>query len=105
MKRIAALAVVLLASQASASIALFADGRSMKISAYKLVDETAIQLSFKNGGAMTMPLARIERIVDDEVIEGEKAPEVAKLTEEGSFPKQSWRYNCARTPKFRTNSD
>ena len=105
MKRIAALTVFLLASQASASIALFTDGRSMKISAYKLVNDTAIQLSFKNGGAMTMPLTRIERIVDDEVIEVEKAPEVAKLIEEGVFPKQSWRYDGARAPIFRTKYD
>ena len=105
MKRIAALAIFLLASQASASIALFTDGRSMKIRDYKLVDETAIQLSFKNGGAMTMPLTRIERIVDDEVVEVEKAPEVAKVIEEGVFPKQSWRYDAARGPIFRSKYD
>ena len=94
MKRIAALGIAFFAAlPASASIALFTDGRSMKISAYKLVDETAIQLSFKNGGAMTMPLTRIERIIDDEVIEVEKAPEVQKLIAEGVFPKQSWRYS------------
>ena len=105
MKRIAALAVFLLASQASASIALFTDGRSMKITAYKLVDDTAIQLSFKNGGAMTMPLTRIERIVDDEVIEVEKAPEVQKLIETGVFPKQSWCYDAGRGPIFRSQYD
>jgi hypothetical protein len=105
MKRIAALAVFLLASQASASIALFTDGRSMKITAYKLVDDTAIQLSFKNGGAMTMPLTRIERIVDDEVIEVEKAPEVQKLIETGVFPKQSWCYDAGRGPIFRSKYD
>ena len=77
----------------------------MKIRDYKLVDETAIQLSFKNGGAMTMPLTRIERIVDDEVVEVEKAPEVAKVVEEGVFPKQSWRYDAARGPIFRSKYD
>jgi len=50
---------------ASASIALFTDGRSMKISGFKLVDENTIQLTFKNGGAMTMALNRVERILDD----------------------------------------
>jgi hypothetical protein len=106
MKRIAALGIAFFAAlPASASIALFTDGRSMKISAYKLVDETAIQLSFKNGGAMTMPLTRIERIVDDEVIEVEKAPEVKKMIEEGVFPKRSWRYETARGPIFRSKYD
>src|SRR6266516_1476134 len=106
MKRIAALGIAFFAAlPASASIALFTDGRSMKISAYKLVDETTIQLSFKNGGAMTMLLTRIERIVEDEVIEVEKVPEVQKLIAEGVFPKQSWRYDIARAPIFRSKYD
>jgi len=106
MKRIAALGIAFFAAlPASASIALFINGRAMKISAYKLVDENAIQLSFKNGGAMTMPLTRIERIVDDEVIEVEKAPEVTKLIEEGVFPKQSWCYDAGRGPIFRSKYD
>src|SRR5438270_3873888 len=90
---------------ASASIAVFTDGRSMKISGFKLVEANAIQLTFKNGGAMTMPLNRIERILDDEVIEVEKAPEVKKMIEEGVFPKRSWRYDLARGPMFRSKYD
>jgi soluble lytic murein transglycosylase-like protein len=106
MKRIAALAMSMLAAlPASASIALFTDGRSMKISGYKLVDESAIVLSFKNGGAMTMALARIERILDDEVIEVEAVPEVKKLIEEGVFPKQSWGYQAERGPIFHSKYD
>src|SRR5438067_6663247 len=106
MKRIAALAIgFLAAAPASASIALFTDGRSMKISGYKLVDDIAIQLTFKNGGAMTMPLARIERILDDEIVEIEKTPEVKKMIEEGIFPKRSWRYDAARSPIFRSKYD
>jgi len=62
MKKLA-LAITLLcaALPASASIALFTDGRSMKISGFRLIDQNAIQLTFKNGGAMTMPLNRIPR--------------------------------------------
>ncbi len=90
---------------ASASIALFTDGRSMKISGFKLVDENTIQLTFKNGGAMTMALNRVERILDDEVIEIEKAPEMKKMIEEGVFPKRSWRYDAARGPIFRSKYD
>jgi hypothetical protein len=106
MKRIAALAFALAAAlPASAGIALFTDGRSMKISGYKLVESNAIQLTFKNGGAMTMPLNRIERILDDEVIEVEKVPEVKKMIEEGVFPKRPWHYDAARGPMFRSKYD
>jgi len=89
---------------ASASIALFSDGRSMKISSYKLIDENAIQLSFKNGGVVTMPLNRIERILDDEVVEID-APDVKKLLEEAVFPKRSWAYDKSRGPIFHSKYD
>jgi len=106
MKRLVALVVALAAAlPASASIALFTDGRSMKISGFKLVDENAIQLTFKNGGAMTMPLNRIERILDDEVIEVEKTPEVKKMIEQGLFPKRPWHYDAARGPMFKSKYD
>ena len=77
----------------------------MKISGFKLVDENAIQLTFKNGGAMTMPLNRIERILDDEVIEVEKTPEVKKMIEQGLFPKRPWHYDAARGPMFKSKYD
>jgi hypothetical protein len=98
MKRIAALAVLVVALPASASIALFTDGRSLKIAGFKVV-ETSIQLAFKNGGAMTVPLTRVERIVDDEIVPIEAAaPECA-------FPQRSWRYQATRGPVFRSKFD
>jgi soluble lytic murein transglycosylase-like protein len=106
MKRIVASAIVLLvALPASASIALFTDGRSMKIASFKLVSDAAIELTFKNGGAVIMPLGRIERILDDEVVEIEAVPEVKKLIEEGIFPKRSWCYDAAHGPIFRSKYD
>jgi soluble lytic murein transglycosylase-like protein len=106
MKRLILLAFTLAAAiPASASIALFTDGRSMKVSGFKLIDENNIRLSFKNGGAVTMPLARVERIVDDEVVETEKAAEVKKLIEAGIFPKSSWRYDAKRGPIFQSKFD
>jgi hypothetical protein len=102
-RKFALLAVtLLLAIPASASIALFTDGRSMKVSGFKLIDENNIQLTFKNGGVVTMPLARVERIVDDEVVEIEKTAEVKKLIEEGIFPKSSWHYDAKRAPIFQS---
>jgi hypothetical protein len=98
-------ATLLLAIPASASIALFTDGRSMKVSGFKLIDENNIQLTFKNGGAVTMPLTRVERIVDDEVVEAEKTAEVKKLIEAGIFPKSSWRYDAKRGPIFQSKFD
>ena len=101
MKKILLTAVLAAAAiPASASIALLTDGRSMKVSGFKLVDENNIQLSFRNGGAVTMPLARVERIIDDEVVESEKTAEVKKLIEAGIFPKSSWRYDAKRGPIF-----
>jgi len=105
MRKMVLLGILLAALPASASIALFTDGRSMKISGYKLIDESAIQLTFKNGGALTMPLTRIERILDDEVIEIEAVPEVKKMIEEGIFPKRSWRYDAHRRPLFTSKYD
>ncbi len=105
MKQMAVLAVLTLALPASASIALFTDGRSMKITGYKLVDQNAVQLTFKNGGAVTMPLTRIERILDDEIVEIEAVPEVKKIIEKGVFPKRSWRYDVARGPIIRSKYD
>ena len=91
---------------AGADIALLTDGRSMKIEAYKVVDEEAIQLTLKSGGRLTMPLERVERIVDDEVVSVEIVAEVKKAMEhEGIFPKRSWRYDETRGPIFKTKFD
>ena len=106
MKRFLIAAVLASAAlPASASIALFTDGRTMKISAFKLIDKNAIQLTLKNGGAVIMPLARVERIVDDEVVEVEKDAEVKKLIEEGIFPRRKWHYETLRGPLFSSKFD
>ena len=101
--------LLLLASAlpASASIALFADGRTMKIDSYKLKDENDIVLTLKGGGAMTIPLTRIDRIVDDEIAPPAIVAEVKKIVEEegGIFPKRSWRYDASRGPIFRSRYD
>src|ERR1051325_2901535 len=92
---------------ASASIALFSDGRTMKIDSYKVLSENDIELKLKSGGAMTIPLVRIDRIVDDEVAPPAVIAEVKKIVEEegGIFPKRSWRYDEKRGPIFRSKYD
>lgn len=89
---------------ATASIAVFTDGRAMKIDAYK-VDEDVVNLTLKGGGVMSMPLQRIDRIVDDEVVTPELIAEVKKIVESGVFPKRSWRYDESSKPLFKTKFD
>jgi hypothetical protein len=98
-----AMLVVSAALPASASIALFTDGRSMKVDKFKAVDDT-MQLTLKGGGVVTVPLARIDRVIDDEVTTPEVVAEVKKIVEEhhGVFPERSWRYNEASAPLFNT---
>lgn len=100
-------AVVLAAAMpASASIALFTDGRTMKIEGYKLVGEVYVQLTMKNGGAITVPLTRVERIVDDEIVPPAIVAEVKKIVEEeGIFPKRSWHYDESRGPITKSKFD
>jgi hypothetical protein len=91
---------------AGADIALFTDGRSMKIDGYKVTGETEIQLTLRNGGRLTMPIERLERIIDDEVVPVEVVAEIKKAVEhEGIFPKRSWRYDERRGPIFKSQFD
>ncbi len=99
MRILAALAVFLFAVPASASIAVFADGRNTKIEKYE-VEAEVIHLTLPGGGTMSLPLTRIERIVDDEIVPVEVVEEVKKVVEEqgGVFPKRSWRYSEQSKP-------
>jgi hypothetical protein len=94
------LAVLFCAHTASASIALFTDGRNMKIETYAVEEET-IHLTMNGGGTLSLPLGRIERIVDDEIVTAEVVAEVKKAVEEGGvFPRRSWRYSEHSRPLF-----
>jgi hypothetical protein len=98
--------VLAAALPASASIAVFTDGRSMKVEKFKAVDE-AMLLTIRGGGTVTVPLTRIDRIIDDEVATPEIVAEVKKIVEEhhGVFPARSWRYNEASAPLFKSKFD
>ena len=102
MKRTLLIIVFLASAQvASAGIALFSDGRSMKVDSYR-VDDEVIHLVLKGGGSMELPIARVERIVDDEVTTPEVVEEVKKAAEEGVFPRRSWRYRDESKPLFKS---
>jgi membrane-bound lytic murein transglycosylase B len=99
-----AITLIFAAATASASIAVFTDGRTMKIASYNVADDT-IALTLKSGGTLSMPLTRIDRIVDDEVATPEVVAEVKKIEKEGVFPKRSWRYAEERQPLFHSRFD
>ena len=94
--------LLLTASAASASIAVFSDGRNMKIESYQ-VEEDVIHLALAGGGKMSLPLTRIERVVDDEVSTPEVVAEVKKIVEEGGvFPRRSWGYDEKSGPLWQS---
>jgi soluble lytic murein transglycosylase-like protein len=98
--------LALAASAASADIVLFTDGRSMKVSAFRALDSETMQLTMTSGGTVTVPLRRVDRIVDDEIViqaAVAAAPETKKLLEaEGVFPNRSWRYSDSSAPLFKS---
>ncbi len=106
MKRLlVAVLLALAALPASASIAIFVDGRSMKVASFKAEGE-AMKLTMKNGGSVTVPLTRVERIIDDEVVIPELVAEVKRAVEQGGiFPHRSWRYHDESGPIFRSKFD
>jgi soluble lytic murein transglycosylase-like protein len=70
----------------------------MKIESYAVEAET-IHLVMNGGGKLSLPLSRIERIVDDEVVTPEVVEEVKKIVEEGGvFPRRSWKYSEESKP-------
>lgn len=104
MKRILlATALILAANAASASIAVFSDGRNMKIDAYA-VENDVIHLTLQGGGKISMPLLRVDRIVDDEIVPAEVVEEVKQIVEEqgGVFPRRSWRFSESSMPLWRS---
>jgi hypothetical protein len=100
------IALVVLALPASASIAIFTNGRAMKVSGYK-VSERDVQLTLAGGGAIVVPLNRLDRIIDDEIVPAAIVEEVKKAVEKdgGIFPTRSWRYDEMRQPLFKSKFD
>ncbi len=58
---------------ACAELVILTDGRFFKVTEYEAEDEQA-RLVFAHGGRMSLPIERVERVIDDEVI---PAPEPA----------------------------
>ncbi len=88
MRRLVLAALVATALPASAEIAVFTDGRAQKITAYE-VDKDRVRLVLDGGARMDVSILRVERIVDDEIVE---APVEVIASLPTLFPTRSWRY-------------
>lgn len=97
--RLVAAAAFCVATSASAEIAVFTNGRSLKISGFS-AQENSMRLTLQSGGEVTLPLEQIERILDDEWV---PPPVVSQETSTPAvFPVRSWRYDETSNPIFQT---
>jgi soluble lytic murein transglycosylase-like protein len=68
-----------------AELVVLTDGNVLKVTAYEAIGEQAsLTLSF--GGRMTLPIERVERVVDDEVVPAPPVEEVAAAVAEAPSP-------------------
>lgn len=93
MRYLALAALLATALPASAEIAVFTDGRAQKVSSYA-VDGDRVALVLEGGARIEVPLLRVERIIDDEIVE---SPEEVVAELPSLFPKRSWRYDESAT--------
>ena len=77
--RWAALCLAAAAAPARAELVVLTGGEVVKVAAYEAVDEAA-RLTLPAGGTMILPLLRIERVVDDEIVPTPEAAPMAQLT-------------------------
>lgn len=93
--------VAFAATAARAEMALLANGRVLKVSAWQ-VHGDSIDLDLRSGGRVTMPINEVERIVDDEIV---SAPEVARKVGDSPLQRGTWRFDAARGPLFSSTYD
>ena len=98
---LACLGVVALSAPLKAEIALFTDGRSLKVSGWG-VEGSSMRLELAGGASLRLPLERIERIVDDEIV---PIPEAEVIMAEVDLEERSWRYDESRSLTFSSNYD
>jgi soluble lytic murein transglycosylase-like protein len=76
---------LLLASEASAEIVVFKNGRTMSAKSYRIVGDMAT-LVMREGGEVTFPASIVERVEPDEVAYPEPATAVAMEVPQGVAP-------------------
>ena len=67
------LAALLLAWPASGALVVFEDGRHLRVAGFEVVEER-VTLKLPGGGELTIPLERVDRIIDDELDPRDYAP-------------------------------
>lgn len=70
---------------AGAELVVLTDGRFLKVAAYEAEGDVA-RLTFAHGGRMTMPILRIERVIEDEVIPEPDPPPAPLVAEAPAAP-------------------
>jgi hypothetical protein len=66
-------------ARAKAELVILTDGQYFKVASYE-AGEAQARLTFAKGGVMSMPIERVERVVDDEVIpQPDPPPRIAAL--------------------------
>ena len=75
---------LLAAPRAGAELVVLTDGEVLKIEAFE-AQETRAKLTFRDGGTLVLPIGRIERVLDDEIVPA-VAPEVAPPSVEVTAP-------------------
>lgn len=97
---------LVLAAPAAADIAVFSGGRTMKVESYVAHNDT-IELVMVGGGKVTVPLDRVERIVDDEIVTPAEIEEAVGENGNGSraFPARQWTFSKERYPLFKSRYD
>ena len=76
------------AARSEAELEVLTDGSFFKVSAYQLED-FKLFLTLPEGGRITLPLERVERVVDDEVI---PIDEPVEIPAEPIIEERSWRF-------------
>ena len=100
-----AVALAFFESSLSAEIVLLTNGRTLKVVEYLALEET-MELMLPGGGRMSLPIDRIERVVDDEIVilpEPPQPPGPSSLAV--VFPNRSWNFDEKSKPLFNSKYD
>lgn len=71
---VAIVALAILPQPARAELVIFPNGAFLKVSAYEVMEDR-VRLELPNGGILIVALARVERILEDEIVERASEPE------------------------------
>jgi hypothetical protein len=78
---------------AAGELVVLTDGRFLKATEYR-VDGHRVRVELVGGGALTLALSRVERVVDDEIVPAPEAPPLAEET----APAVAWEFDPGQPP-------